>query len=95
MNRRELFSFLPLAPVLVGAAIADEANKDHKPENAVPTLSLQQTTGGREALPVHSDNRLTFNPTFYSTNRVDLSVGKDGKLWIRSTGEDWKRVVTE
>ena len=76
MDRRAFFSFLPLAPVIAGAAIAEESNKDLKPTGSVPTLSLHQSTK-------------------WNGNRVDLSIGKDGKLWIRSTGEDWKRVVTE
>lgn len=33
------------------------------------------------------------NPADYQ-NRVELSVGKDNSLWIKS-GDAWKRVVTE
>lgn len=97
MDRRAFFSFLPLAPVIAGAALAEEANKDYKPSGPVPTLSLQQAnwrTDGKERMRVGS-NGLTFQPTWSEMERVDLSVGKDGKLWIRSVGEDWKRVVTE
>lgn len=76
MDRRAFFSFLPLAPVLAGAAIAEESNKDSKPNGTVPTLSL------------YKDN-------MWGGDKLDLTIGKDSKLWIRSTGEDWKRVVTE
>lgn len=98
MNRRKFFSFLPVAPVIAGAALAEEANKDYKPSGPVPTLSLQQAnwkTDGRERMRVDNNNKLTIQPTWSEMERVDLSVGKDGKLWIRSVGEDWKRVVTE
>jgi hypothetical protein len=41
MNRREIFAFLPLAPVLVGAAVISEAQADEKPSDPRQgTLSL-------------------------------------------------------
>ena len=42
MNRRKLFSFLPLAPVLVGTAIVSESQAEEKPsgDRQLLTLSL-------------------------------------------------------
>lgn len=76
MDRRAFFSFLPLAPVIAGAAIAEESNRDLKPTGSVPTLSLHQKNN-------------------WGGNKVDLSVGKDGNLWLRTSDNDWKRIVTE
>lgn len=72
MNRRKLFSFLPLAPVLVGAAVIKEAQADEKPES------------DRNILSLHVNNKY-----------LKMSVGKDGNLWLKPDGGDWKRVVTE
>ena len=69
MNRRMFFSFLPLGPAVVGAAIVSESQKQDSPSRELLTLNLNKKT-------------------------VDMSIGKDGKLWIRSDN-DWKRVVTE
>ena len=40
MNRRKLFSFLPLAPVLASAALIKEAQADEKPSDDKQLLSL-------------------------------------------------------
>lgn len=73
MNRRKLFSFLPLVPVLASAAVIREAQASEKPEDTKPTTI-----------------RLTTN-----TKSIDMSVGRDGNLWLKPEGSDWKRVVTE
>lgn len=72
MNRRELFPYLSLAPVLVAAAVVKEAQADEKPEN------------DRNLLSLHLNNKY-----------LNMSVGKDGNLWLKPDGGDWKRVVTE
>lgn len=73
MNRRKLFSFLPLAPVLASAVVIREAQASEKPEDSMfHTLRLNT-----------------------SNKSVNLSVGRDGNLWIKSDTSDWKRVVTE
>lgn len=40
MNRRKLFSFLPLAPVLASAVIIKEAQADEKPAGNKQLLTL-------------------------------------------------------
>lgn len=72
MNRRKLFSFLPLAPVLASAVVIKEAQADEKPES------------DRNILSLHVNNKY-----------LNMSVGKDGNLWLKPDGGDWKRVVTE
>lgn len=73
MNRRKLFSFLPLAPALAAAAVVTESQAEEKPEDSMfHTLRLNT-----------------------SNKSINLSVGRDGNLWIKSDTSDWKRVVTE
>ena len=73
MNRRDLFGFLSIAPVLVATAVVSESQAEEKPEES-----------SRQLLQLSLNNRY-----------ISMSVGRDGNLWLKSTGGDWKRVVTE
>ena len=97
MDRRKFFSFLPLGAVVAGAAILSESNKDEKPSGDRGLLSLHSYDDTpKERFRIGSDHSFMITPINQNpSNAVDLSVGKDGKLWLRSSGEDWKRVVTE
>lgn len=64
-----------------------------KPPQSINSLTLQGAYGEEE-------KKLTDSPFMLSdinrkvTNKVDMSVGLDNRLWIRVDG-DWKRVVVE
>ena len=98
MNRRDLFGFLPIAPVLIAAAVVSESQADDKPADAnANTLRLMGMKKNKEP---YFDNKAimylgvnNFVPD--DTTHVTMAVGRDGNLWLRSADGDWKRVVTE
>lgn len=73
MDRRSFFSFLPLAPAVVGASVVSEAQASEKPaDSKYGTIQLRTGHG-----------------------HVDMSIGRDGNLWLKTAKGQWKRVVTE
>ena len=95
MDRRKFFSFLPLGAVVAGAAIVAASNKDEKPTKNLLSLHSYDDTPTERYRLGQNDSFMISPINQKPLNAVDLSVGKDGKLWLRSNGEDWKRVVTE
>jgi hypothetical protein len=97
MNRRDLFGFLPLAPVLVAAAVISESQAEEKPaDNNANTLRLMGMKKNKE--PYYNDKAIMYLGTPYEvddTTHVTMAVGRDGNLWLKSADGDWKRVVTE
>lgn len=49
-----------------------------------------------EVQPIFNESIGTyqFRPTYVQTNKLDMTVGKDDRLWIR-VGDKWKRVAIE
>jgi hypothetical protein len=97
MNRRDLFGFLPLAPVLVAAAVISESQAEEKPaDNNANTLRLMGMKKNKE--PYYNDKAIMYLGNNYvpdDTTHVTMAVGRDGNLWLKSADGDWKRVVTE
>jgi hypothetical protein len=90
MNRRSFFKFLPVAPVVMIAEGARAATADQAPPNKfIPTLQLIAYHK-----PVHQPGWFS-NPVPDMNRAVSMSVGEDGKLWVRSKNKEWRRVVTE
>lgn len=89
MNRRSFFKFLPVAPVVMIAEGARAATEDLAPSQ--PTISLQlnaqKTRSNQNGCFPFVEN----DPT----RQVSMSVGEDGRLWIKSKDDVWKRVATE
>ena len=97
MNRRKLFSFLPLVPALAASMVVTESQAEDKPaDKNANTLRLMGMKKNKElyhnpkAIMYLGDN---FVPD--DTTHVTMAVGRDGNLWLRSADGDWKRVVTE
>jgi hypothetical protein len=90
MNRRSFFKFLPVAPVVLITEGARAATADQAPPNN-PISHLQLNLYHK---PVHQPGWFT-NPVPDMNRAVSMSVGEDGKLWVRSKNEEWRRVVTE
>jgi len=90
MNRRGLFAAIALAPVMVVEAFAKPKpeGEPHAQESVMMLLPSKETSR-----PPH--------PKFIQMAEVDadralsMAVGKDGNLWLKSKGGEWKRVVTE
>lgn len=99
MNRRDLFGFLPIAPVLVAAAVVSESQAEEKPaDNNANTLRLMGMKKNKE--PYHNPNAIMYlgvSPDYVvdHTTHVTMAVGRDGNLWLKTAEGDWKRVVTE
>ena len=98
MNRRKFFSFLPLAPVLVAAAVVSESQAEDKPadENANTLRLMGMKKSTKE--PYYNHNAIMYLGKPYEvddTTHVTMAVGQDGNLWLKSVDGDWKRVVTE
>jgi hypothetical protein len=97
MNRRKLFSFLPLAPVLAAAAVVTESQAEEKPaDNNANTLRLMGMKKNKQ--PYYNDKAIMYLGNNYvpdDTTHVTMAVGRDGNLWLKSADGDWKRVVTE
>lgn len=88
MNRRSFFKFLPVAPVVLIAEGVRAATVDQAPNESI---SLQLMAHHK---PVHKPGRF-MNPVPDMNRVVSMSVGQDGKLWVKSKDDVWKRVVTE
>lgn len=89
MNRRSFFKFLPVAPVVLVAEGARAATVDQAPDYNIISLTPQKKTK-------HNSDSMRFWMTESDMSRqLHISVGQDGKLWIRSRNDVWKRVVTE
>jgi hypothetical protein len=89
MNRRSFFKFLPIAPVVMIAEGARAETMDLAPDYNILTLTYQKKSE-------HNSDSMRFWMTEPDMSRqLHISVGQDGKLWIRSKNDVWKRVVTE
>ena len=96
MNKRDFFKFLALSPVVVPLATVAHAREGDEPIDGAAILSI---CGGQQLAPrkMIADNELMLidMQTYDPNKRVDITVGNDGHLWIRSNKDQWKRVVTE
>jgi hypothetical protein len=89
MNRRSFFKFLPVAPVVLVAEGARASNTDQAPNDSIIPL---QITGHKR----HDPKPGWFtHPEIDPTRQVSMAVGQDGRLWLKSKNDVWKRVVTE
>lgn len=101
MDRRSFFGFLPLAPVIAGAAIVTQSQAEEKPaDNNANTLRLMGMKKNTKE-PYNDRNAMMFLGPCASKYVIDehthvtMAVGRDGNLWLKSAEGDWKRVVTE
>lgn len=89
MNRRSFFKFLPVAPVALAAEGARAVTVDEAP--ADPVVSLMLTAQKKR----NQSSQVFFMSEPDLTRQVSMSVGQDGRLWLKSKDDVWKRVVTE
>ena len=105
MNGRRQFvkGFGLFGAVLAGAAsakvVVEEAKKpvedisDLAPPDNAYTLQISGSYSDKKPEPVN--NGMLFYPTNSpTTHSVNMTVGKDNRLWIK-VGDQWKRVSVE
>ncbi len=96
MNRRDLFGFLPIAPVLVAAAVVSESQVEEKPEKGSNQLRLMGMKKNPNTFHGHQSVMFIGQDLIPDDSaHVTMSVGRDGNLWLKTATGDWKRVVTE
>jgi len=90
MNRRSFFKFLPVAPL----ALVAEGAKAHYSSGQPQHNELSVILGAVKPQAPNNTQTLCFPVTDLS-REVTMAVGQDGRLWLRSKNDEWKRVVTE
>jgi hypothetical protein len=96
MDRRRFFSFLPLAPAAAALAVVRGASAQGAPEADVCSLSLHQQPPRARTIPSRSMSFIDTAVTpLEDVRKVDLAIGRDGRLWLRCSDGQWSRVVTE
>jgi hypothetical protein len=68
-----------LSPVVIPAVVYAQSKEGDEPERNLVTFVMQKDTWRAGD----------------KDPKVDLSIGKDNQLWIRTNDNQWKRVVTE
>jgi len=93
MNRRSFFKFLPVAPVILVAEGARAVTADQAPNESPVSLQL---TARKPMQPKPGQVPGWFmQPEMDLSKHVSMAVGNDGRLWLKSKDDVWKRVVTE
>jgi hypothetical protein len=90
MNRRGLFAAFALSPFIAVNAIAKPKpeGEPHAQESVMMLLPSKETSR-----PPHS--KFIQMAEVDADRALSMAVGKDGNLWLKSKGGEWKRVVTE
>lgn len=79
ISRRKWFGLMAAAPVALPAFALAKAREGDQPVRNLLTLQMQSDLWR----PSKDDPR------------INMSIGKDGALWVSQDGENWRRVVTE
>jgi hypothetical protein len=98
MNRRSLFGAIALSPLMAASAFAKEEKKvTGQPLDDHANITLQGTKKRDAKIASKSNSPFMFidMPQYDPSKRVSMAVGDDGNLWLKSSGGEWKRVVTE
>lgn len=108
MNRRGLFAFFALTPVMAVEAIAKPPEPPKPKIEGAPfdgqfALTLTANKKATESKPTSGSHLVSNGLGNYSfeinqpdpTKAVKMAVGEDGNLWLKSKDGEWKRVVTE
>jgi len=96
MNRRSFFKFLPIAPVALAIEGAKAATKDLAPYADQPSLQLTSAVPRPQKPKSRWDYDVVLGSDWsHGSKSVKMCVGRDGDLWLKSNGCDWKKVLTE
>ena len=100
MNRRSFFSALTLGAVgtaTSGAALAigeDKVRSNVETEGPIDSRMLQFRAGTKLS-PANNTGIYISHDQYSEYKDVNIGVGQDGNLWVKSYKSEWKRVVTE
>ena len=93
MNRRKFFSFLPLAPAAMMVEGAKAETESMAPnENSGISITLQ---GSKPRKKVSNQFLKYYSQEIDPDRKVSLSVGQDGRLWLKTNDGQWQRVMVE
>ena len=104
-NRRNFLKNLGLFGVGAGAfAIApgvatavtlhSKSNCETEGPLCTATFGIQSGTKLKYQKPTNSEYFL-FTEQYEEYKQVSMAVGRDGNLWMKTEGGNWKRIVTE
>lgn len=97
MNRRSLFGMFALSPLMAVSAFAKEEASGAPPKHAV-NLTLMGTVKEKnqnDLMYLSNGPASNLNMPVDPSKSVAMAVGDDGRLWLKSKGGQWKRVMTE
>lgn len=99
MNRRKFLSFATLGAVSVPVlAVSSEARESSNEADAPVdenVLSIRAGVKEREKVNTGNVGDIQFFQDKYTEHKkVNISVGRDGNLWVKTQDGAWKRVVT-
>ena len=102
MNRRGMLRIMSFGAIGASVPIAAHATKtpvvaDAKKDGPIcaETLNLQSGTKKMDVKKSNFNDVCFFGNDYEEYKQVSMAVGKDGNLWLKTEGCDWKRVVTE
>jgi len=100
MNRRGFLSVMTLGAVAAPAAAMGVKASSNPADAPISDMTLSITSGVKKKMP--KDPIQVGDLSFYGNEdryeeykNVDMAVGNDGNLWIKTESGQWKRVVTE
>lgn len=104
-SRRELLKRLGLfgagagafavAPgVTAAVTLHSKSNCETEGPLCTKTFGIQNGTKLKYQKPTNSEYCL-FTEQYEEYKQVSMAVGRDGNLWLKTEGDNWKRVVTE
>lgn len=92
MNRRKFFSFLPIAPAAMMVEGAKAEAESMAPEGNGISITLQ---GQKNPKPIEGPGYRFMQSDPDPDRRLTMSVGQDGRLWLKTNDGQWQRVMVE
>lgn len=90
MNRRGFLSVLTMGAVAAPAAAMGVKASSDPSDAPIGDMTLSINSGVKK-----SDSYVFLQDQYEEYKKVDMAVGKDGNLWIKTENGQWKRLVTE
>lgn len=90
MNRRGFLSVITMGAVATPVAAMGIKESSDPSDAPIGDMNLSIKSGVKK-----SNSNAFFQDQYEEYKKVDMAVGKDGNLWIKTEGGKWKRVVTE
>ena len=104
MNRRGMLRMLSFGAISASAPAAAYATKmprvsDVEKDGPICAETISIQSGTKKKMPVKKaefEGGISFWGQEYEEHKkVDMAVGQDGNLWLKTDNGKWKRLVTE